>query len=115
MTGLLVALLGVCPPSFPPLPSPRPSQRALRVAVAAVGGGVECPGPAVPPPCPAGLSLVIGDLLPADPLVCSFGIFLYMGVTSLNGSSSMSCCTCCSCHSKHHPDAHLMAKKVRPG
>lgn len=38
-----------------------------------------------PPSLSLGLSIVIGELLRQIPLAVLFGIFLYMGVTSLNG------------------------------
>ena len=70
--------------------------------------------PAVPPslPPPPGLSLVIGDLLRQIPLAVLFGIFLYMGVTSLNGIQFYERLHLLLMPPKHHPDVTYV-KKVR--
>ncbi|XP_027945043.1 anion exchange protein 2 isoform X2 [Eumetopias jubatus] len=60
-----------------------------------------------------GLSLVIGDLLRQIPLAVLFGIFLYMGVTSLNGIQFYERLHLLLMPPKHHPDVTYV-KKVRP-
>ncbi|XP_073533222.1 anion exchange protein 2 isoform X1 [Phyllobates terribilis] len=59
-----------------------------------------------------GLSIVIGDLLRKIPLAVLFGIFLYMGVTSLNGIQFYERIQLLLKPPKHHPDV-IYAKKVR--
>ncbi|XP_066441187.1 anion exchange protein 2 [Eleutherodactylus coqui] len=59
-----------------------------------------------------GLSIVIGDLLRQIPLAVLFGIFLYMGVTSLNGIQFYERIQLLLKPPKHHPDV-IYAKKVR--
>ncbi|XP_065256081.1 anion exchange protein 2 [Emys orbicularis] len=59
-----------------------------------------------------GLSIVIGDLLRHIPLAVLFGIFLYMGVTSLNGIQFYERLHLLLMPPKHHPDVTYV-KKVR--
>ncbi|XP_078518959.1 anion exchange protein 2 isoform X2 [Lissotriton helveticus] len=59
-----------------------------------------------------GLSIVIGDLLRQIPLAVLFGIFLYMGITSLNGIQFYERLKLLLMPPKHHPDAPYV-KKVR--
>uniref|UniRef100_G3UD22 Anion exchange protein n=1 Tax=Loxodonta africana TaxID=9785 RepID=G3UD22_LOXAF len=59
-----------------------------------------------------GLSMVIGDLLRQIPLAVLFGIFLYMGVTSLNGIQFYERLHLLLMPPKHHPDVPYV-KKVR--
>ncbi|XP_077896950.1 anion exchange protein 2 isoform X3 [Ictidomys tridecemlineatus] len=59
-----------------------------------------------------GLSMVIGDLLRQIPLAVLFGIFLYMGVTSLNGIQFYERLHLLLMPPKHHPDVTYV-KKVR--
>ncbi|KAM8810668.1 anion exchange protein 2 [Eudromia elegans] len=59
-----------------------------------------------------GLSIVIGDLLRQIPLAVLFGIFLYMGVTSLNGIQFYERLQLLLMPPKHHPDVPYV-KKVR--
>uniref|UniRef100_UPI00398EFF5A anion exchange protein 2-like isoform X2 n=1 Tax=Pristiophorus japonicus TaxID=55135 RepID=UPI00398EFF5A len=59
-----------------------------------------------------GLSIVIGDLLRKIPLAVLFGIFLYMGVTSLNGIEMYERMQLLLMPSKHHPD-HVYVRKVK--
>lgn len=59
-----------------------------------------------------GLSIVIGDLLRKIPLAVLFGIFLYMGVTSLNGIQFYERLQLLLKPPKHHPDV-IYVKKVR--
>ncbi|XP_074841493.1 anion exchange protein 2 isoform X2 [Carettochelys insculpta] len=59
-----------------------------------------------------GLSIVIGDLLRHIPLAVLFGIFLYMGVTSLNGIQLYERLHLLLTPPKHHPDVTYV-KKVR--
>ncbi|XP_055990784.1 anion exchange protein 2 isoform X2 [Sorex fumeus] len=59
-----------------------------------------------------GLSIVIGDLLRQIPLAVLFGIFLYMGVTSLNGIQFYERLHLLLMPAKHHPDVTYV-KKVR--
>ncbi|NWY58262.1 B3A2 protein, partial [Chionis minor] len=61
-----------------------------------------------------GLSIVIGDLLRQIPLAVLFGIFLYMGVTSLNGIQFYERLQLLLMPPKHHPDVTYV-KKVRGG
>ncbi|XP_031469674.1 anion exchange protein 2 isoform X2 [Phasianus colchicus] len=59
-----------------------------------------------------GLSIVIGELLRQIPLAVLFGIFLYMGVTSLNGIQFYERLQLLLMPPKHHPDVPYV-KKVR--
>ncbi|KAI6075553.1 Anion exchange protein 2 isoform X1 [Aix galericulata] len=59
-----------------------------------------------------GLSIVIGKLLQQIPLAVLFGIFLYMGVTSLNGIQFYERLQLLLMPPKHHPDVPYV-KKVR--
>ncbi|NXD88269.1 B3A2 protein, partial [Halcyon senegalensis] len=59
-----------------------------------------------------GLSIVIGDLLRQIPLAVLFGIFLYMGVTSLNGIQFYERLQLLLMPPKHHPDVTYV-KKVK--
>ncbi|XP_033916802.1 anion exchange protein 2 isoform X1 [Melopsittacus undulatus] len=59
-----------------------------------------------------GLSIVIGDLLRQIPLAVLFGIFLYMGITSLNGIQFYERLQLLLMPPKHHPDVTYV-KKVR--
>ncbi|XP_068091353.1 anion exchange protein 2 isoform X2 [Hyperolius riggenbachi] len=59
-----------------------------------------------------GLSIVIGDVLRQIPLAVLFGIFLYMGVTSLNGIQFYDRMLLLLKPPKHHPDVTYV-KKVR--
>ncbi|XP_064301365.1 anion exchange protein 2 isoform X3 [Phalacrocorax carbo] len=59
-----------------------------------------------------GLSIVIGKLLQQIPLAVLFGIFLYMGVTSLNGIQFYERLQLLLMPPKHHPDVTYV-KKVR--
>ncbi|NXG40734.1 B3A2 protein, partial [Psilopogon haemacephalus] len=61
-----------------------------------------------------GLSIVIGDLLRQIPLAVLFGIFLYMGVTSLNGIQFYERLQLLLMPPKHHPDVSYV-KKVKKG
>ncbi|NXA43490.1 B3A2 protein, partial [Eudromia elegans] len=61
-----------------------------------------------------GLSIVIGDLLRQIPLAVLFGIFLYMGVTSLNGIQFYERLQLLLMPPKHHPDVPYV-KKVGDG
>ena len=56
--------------------------------------------------------MVIGDLLRQIPLAVLFGIFLYMGVTSLNGIQFYERLHLLLMPPKHHPDVTYV-KKVR--
>ena len=107
VTGLLVALLVGMFTSPPSLAGGVSWPWLLRVE------GWSAPGPAIPPPRPTGLSLVIGDLLRQIPLAVLFGIFLYMGVTSLNGIQFYERLHLLLMPPKHHPDVTYV-KKVRP-
>lgn len=82
-----------------------------------MGGSREgCRGPGAPrghPLC-TGLSIVIGKLLQQIPLAVLFGIFLYMGVTSLNGIQFYERLQLLLMPPKHHPDVPYV-KKVRRG
>ncbi|NWV42444.1 B3A2 protein, partial [Grantiella picta] len=63
-----------------------------------------------------GLSIVIGDLLRQIPLAVLFGIFLYMGVTSLNGIQFYERLQLLLMPPKHHPDVTYVKKVGRgPG
>ncbi|XP_061777706.1 anion exchange protein 2b isoform X2 [Nerophis ophidion] len=59
-----------------------------------------------------GLSIVIGDLLRQIPLAVLFGIFLYMGVMSLNGIQLTERIMLLLMPPKYHPD-HSYVRKVR--
>ncbi|XP_033848392.3 anion exchange protein 2b isoform X1 [Acipenser ruthenus] len=59
-----------------------------------------------------GLSIVIGDLLRQIPLAVLFGIFLYMGVTSLNGIQLYERMMLLLMPPKYHPDKTYV-RKVR--
>ncbi|NXF38141.1 B3A2 protein, partial [Nyctibius bracteatus] len=61
-----------------------------------------------------GLSIVIEDLLRQIPLAVLFGIFLYMGVTSLNGIQFYERLQLLLMPPKHHPDVTYV-KKVGGG
>lgn len=58
-----------------------------------------------------GLSIVIGDLLRQIPLAVLFGIFLYMGVMSLNGIQLTERMMLLLMPPKYHPD-HTYVRKV---
>ncbi|KAM6908827.1 anion exchange protein 2b isoform 1-T1 [Lycodopsis pacificus] len=59
-----------------------------------------------------GMSIVIGDLLSRIPLAVLFGIFLYMGVMSLNGIQLTERMMLLLMPPKYHPD-HTYVRKVR--
>ncbi|XP_051984394.1 anion exchange protein 2-like [Xyrauchen texanus] len=59
-----------------------------------------------------GLSIVIGDLLRQIPITVLFGIFLYMGVMSLNGIQVTERMMLLLMPPKYHPD-HTYVRKVR--
>uniref|UniRef100_A0A672RNW8 Anion exchange protein n=1 Tax=Sinocyclocheilus grahami TaxID=75366 RepID=A0A672RNW8_SINGR len=59
-----------------------------------------------------GLSIVIGDLLGQIPIAVLFGIFLYMGVMSLNGIQLTERILLLLMPPKYHPD-HTYVRKVR--
>ncbi|KAJ8011131.1 hypothetical protein DPEC_G00055000 [Dallia pectoralis] len=59
-----------------------------------------------------GLSIVIGDLLRQIPIAVLFGIFLYMGVMSLNGIQLTERMLLLIMPPKYHPD-HTYVRKVR--
>uniref|UniRef100_A0A8C5BZG3 Anion exchange protein n=1 Tax=Gadus morhua TaxID=8049 RepID=A0A8C5BZG3_GADMO len=59
-----------------------------------------------------GLSIVIGELLRQIPLAVLFGIFLYMGVMSLNGIQLTERMMLLLMPPKYHPD-HTYVRKVR--
>ncbi|XP_053782914.1 anion exchange protein 2 isoform X2 [Desmodus rotundus] len=101
VTGLLVALLvGM-------FTSPPPPRHSCGLGIRAGG-----PGDDRFSPCSPGLSIVIGDLLRQIPLAVLFGIFLYMGVTSLNGIQFYERLHLLLMPPKHHPDVTYV-KKVR--
>lgn len=54
--------------------------------------------------------MVIGDLLRQIPLAVLFGIFLYMGVTSLNGIQFYERLHLLLMPPKHHPDVTYVKK-----
>lgn len=63
-------------------------------------------------PCPlSGLSIVIGEVLRQIPLAVLFGIFLYMGVMSLNGIQLTERLILLLMPPKYHPD-HNYVRKV---
>ncbi|XP_030435173.1 anion exchange protein 3 isoform X1 [Gopherus evgoodei] len=59
-----------------------------------------------------GLSIVMGNMLRRIPLAVLFGIFLYMGVTSLTGIQLYERLLLIFMPSKHHPD-HVYVVKVK--
>lgn len=59
-----------------------------------------------------GMSIVIGDLLRQIPIAVLFGIFLYMGVMSLNGIQLTERIQLLLMPPKYHPD-HMYVRKVR--
>jgi len=59
----------------------------------------------------AGLSIVMTDVLRHIPLAVLFGIFLYMGITSLTGIQLYERITLMVTPAKHHPD-HIYVTKV---
>ncbi|KAF3695128.1 Anion exchange protein 3 [Channa argus] len=59
-----------------------------------------------------GMSLVMTDVLRLIPLAVLFGIFLYMGVTSLTGIQLYERITLMVTPAKHHPD-HIYVTKVK--
>ncbi|XP_029980990.1 anion exchange protein 3-like [Sphaeramia orbicularis] len=59
-----------------------------------------------------GLSIVMTDVLRLIPLAVLFGIFLYMGVTSLTGIQLYERITLMCTPAKHHPD-HIYVTKVK--
>lgn len=63
------------------------------------------------PLCPLGMSMVMTDVLRLIPLAVLFGIFLYMGVTSLTGIQLYERITLMVTPAKHHPD-HIYVTKV---
>lgn len=60
----------------------------------------------------AGMSIVMTDVLRHIPLAVLFGIFLYMGITSLTGIQLYERITLMVTPAKHHPD-HNYVTKVR--
>lgn len=63
-------------------------------------------------PLSPGMSIVIADLLRKIPLAVLFGIFLYMGVMSLNGIQLTERMMLLLMPPKYHPD-HTYVRKVR--
>ncbi|XP_066543485.1 anion exchange protein 3 isoform X2 [Amia ocellicauda] len=59
-----------------------------------------------------GLSIVMADVLRLIPLAVLFGIFLYMGITSLTGIQLYERIMLMVTPSKHHPD-HIYVTKVK--
>ncbi|XP_070770168.1 anion exchange protein 3 [Enoplosus armatus] len=59
-----------------------------------------------------GMSMVMTDILRLIPLAVLFGIFLYMGVTSLTGIQLYERITLMVTPAKHHPD-HIYVTKVK--
>uniref|UniRef100_A0A8C1FTP1 Anion exchange protein n=1 Tax=Cyprinus carpio carpio TaxID=630221 RepID=A0A8C1FTP1_CYPCA len=59
-----------------------------------------------------GLSIVMTDVLRHIPLAVLFGIFLYMGITSLTGIQLYERITLMVTPAKHHPD-HIYVTKVK--
>lgn len=57
------------------------------------------------------MSIVMTDLLRIIPLAVLFGIFLYMGITSLTGIQLYERITLMVTPAKHHPD-HIYVTKV---
>lgn len=68
----------------------------------------------VTPFYPSGMSIVMTDVLRLIPLAVLFGIFLYMGVTSLTGIQLYERITLMVTPAKHHPD-HIYVTKVTRG
>ncbi|KAM5188921.1 anion exchange protein 2 isoform 1-T2 [Callospermophilus lateralis] len=99
VTGLLVALLVGMLPHIHNLPCGTQGPWGKEP-------GASCFSPSL------GLSMVIGDLLRQIPLAVLFGIFLYMGVTSLNGIQFYERLHLLLMPPKHHPDVTYV-KKVR--
>lgn len=62
-------------------------------------------------PVRPGMSIVMTDVLRLIPLAVLFGIFLYMGVTSLTGIQLYERITLMVTPAKHHPD-HIYVTKV---
>jgi len=62
---------------------------------------------------PAGLSILMEPILKMIPMSALFGIFLYMGITSLNGIQLWDRILLLLIPKKYHPD-ELYATKVRP-
>lgn len=60
---------------------------------------------------PSGMSMVMTNVLRLIPLAVLFGIFLYMGVTSLTGIQLYERMTLMVTPAKHHPD-HIYCTKV---
>lgn len=58
------------------------------------------------------MSIVMTDVLRLIPLAVLFGIFLYMGVTSLTGIQLYDRITLMVTPAKHHPD-HIYVTKVQ--
>lgn len=63
---------------------------------------------------PPGLSIVMGAVLRRIPLAVLFGIFLYMGVTSLSGIQLSQRLLLILMPAKHHPEQPYVTK-VGPG
>lgn len=63
---------------------------------------------------PLGLSIVMGAVLRQIPLAVLFGIFLYMGVTSLSGIQLSQRLLLIFMPAKHHPEQPYVTK-VWPG
>lgn len=63
---------------------------------------------------PPGLSIVMGAVLRQIPLAVLFGIFLYMGVTSLSGIQLSQRLLLIFMPAKHHPEQPYVTK-VWPG
>ncbi|KAK3569038.1 hypothetical protein QTP86_021551 [Hemibagrus guttatus] len=59
---------------------------------------------------PAGMSIVMTDVLRHIPLAVLFGIFLYMGITSLTGIQLYERITLMVTPAKHHPDHNYVTK-----
>ncbi|CAM9339868.1 unnamed protein product [Lampetra fluviatilis] len=57
-----------------------------------------------------GLSVVLGEVLRRIPLAVLFGIFLYMGVTSVNGIQMYDRLLLAFMPAKHHPDSAYASK-----
>lgn len=68
----------------------------------------------VPVPSSPGLSIVMGAVLRRIPLAVLFGIFLYMGVTSLSGIQLSQRLLLILMPAKHHPEQPYVTK-VGPG
>jgi solute carrier family 4 anion exchanger 3 len=59
---------------------------------------------------PPGLSIVMGAVLRRIPLAVLFGIFLYMGVTSLSGIQLSQRLLLILMPAKHHPEQPYVTK-----